>query len=1179
MGGWWDDFSNNLATDLGPLISLFGEAPTKQYLSETISFEEIIVFATAPLGILTTIVSVIRVCGSPSLRAFIGRAQEGEGNAEVELCSSTSKNVGELYNNGGIARIFGRPSLLEIVHDPKAAHDDFYFPPYRAEAGIHSPRDYFNRQRRKQDAHEINPQSEEPEWVEIVDRKRSITKRGKRSKRRGTDDDVEKGQEVLEKFPARSEVVQAEWDVGSDANPSPDDFAPSPNLSLNVGIKQRPRYWFVMAAILGIILQAAVLVWAAFARYGLGLSQNGVTDRYAVPMTTLGTIFVCFGVGFCAYLIEKSTQERRFERKTTDIRQHRSKVYWIQPGGQKLGDQVFDSFAYTHDKLSSYVTSWKANGNLVHEQNRKKRKLLHDQVLVWAAVLITFVGFGLQFLGLRACHSSVSVCQLGVMLVMSFVRAVLRTERLAKEDNMMNDHPDSSQGHELDWLAFRLNDDADVKQQLQITSSGYNEPDDMELEREYEKHFFLKAKDEYQVVAFGPLNRYSIPELPEFFNRCRKWLQKAQGKNEAEPNATAKLVLFRNRLAHLTKSWAEEQVAVRAVARNLAKAIEDTTHILLTAGLHLEAYEDLPETSMIYWPVECVLSKESQPRAKLEQVFLSVRRCAEYNDEELGSQGPANGRSLWVTGKSGQHSPRTSRKKSQNDQILTSRILWESADENPEGERDEFESWCDKTSYYHVERAEARHTWFQTGVHGHINAQLPSATLELGWQNVSKASTKKRKVNSWKYLKRTSISTAFAQEVYSSFFTAIAHLIKDIGGESKSGHPYLENTTISRIQQIFVENELGSSNDALACILPALKIQGKLPSRLHVAAVSGDMQHVKYLIETCKVDPNCKDIHGETHLTAAVKAGVPAMVDYLRLLGSDPNISNTEGRTPLLLALSQNADLTVRNLFESHWNGKEISLMPDANLADGSGVTPLVEAVNQRNVEIATLLLEKGASPDLGTTLASGLIRTPLSSAIQNGQKEMVQLLIAHQADVNSSAFYGQSLLHLAAAKPLSRTDDAHCFLFNQRPMPPSKYELATRSETDIVEELLDADVNPDARYMVGGETALHTAASNAQPWIMKRLLYRGASANAQDDAGRTPLHVAACHHFISGDQEPPSVVNTMEWDVDQSIEYTTEDVEANAVNLLIECGADPTIRDNAGRTPLDALNQAVVGG
>ncbi|EPS39490.1 hypothetical protein H072_6724 [Dactylellina haptotyla CBS 200.50] len=33
----WDDFTNNLATDLAPLIALFGEQVMKQFLSESLT--------------------------------------------------------------------------------------------------------------------------------------------------------------------------------------------------------------------------------------------------------------------------------------------------------------------------------------------------------------------------------------------------------------------------------------------------------------------------------------------------------------------------------------------------------------------------------------------------------------------------------------------------------------------------------------------------------------------------------------------------------------------------------------------------------------------------------------------------------------------------------------------------------------------------------------------------------------------------------------------------------------------------------------------------------------------------------------------------------------------------------------------------------------------------------------
>jgi hypothetical protein len=71
----WDDFANNLATDLAPLIAFFGEQATKRFLGESTSPFDNIIFAVAPLCILTAIVSVIRVLGKTSLRAFIGKDQ------------------------------------------------------------------------------------------------------------------------------------------------------------------------------------------------------------------------------------------------------------------------------------------------------------------------------------------------------------------------------------------------------------------------------------------------------------------------------------------------------------------------------------------------------------------------------------------------------------------------------------------------------------------------------------------------------------------------------------------------------------------------------------------------------------------------------------------------------------------------------------------------------------------------------------------------------------------------------------------------------------------------------------------------------------------------------------------------------------------------------------------------
>ena len=73
----------------------------------------------APIGLLTAIVSAIRVCGHSSLCAFfIGRSQEGDGVVEAELCTSTSRDVCELFNRGGITRVLGNTRVLELIYLP-----------------------------------------------------------------------------------------------------------------------------------------------------------------------------------------------------------------------------------------------------------------------------------------------------------------------------------------------------------------------------------------------------------------------------------------------------------------------------------------------------------------------------------------------------------------------------------------------------------------------------------------------------------------------------------------------------------------------------------------------------------------------------------------------------------------------------------------------------------------------------------------------------------------------------------------------------------------------------------------------------------------------------------------------------------------------------------------------------
>ena len=434
---WWSDFSNNLFTDLTPLIALFGEQPTKQFLSESLTLLDYFIFAMAPLGILTAVVSAIRVRGGPSVRAFIGRAQEGTGVSEAELCSSTSRDICELYVDGGIARVFGTTQmrLLELVHDPKAGGDDFIDTDERdATAGLYPTSEYFNGQQ--------NEWEEDLRFCDtLLDRLRSI-----RWRRRNDSAQVTS--------PSQS---QASGDTDTEADLDPPakktTFAPAPNLTLSVWMRRPHKALIWLAAIAGGILQTGVVVVAGVLTYHLRLETEDISSTgYGFPTMAAGTVLLCVGNFLCAFIVGESTRETTFVRKRKDRSKSDgrdsppARMVWLQPGGQVVGDQTFDCFGYndSHNPNPQYITSW------------KDASKSEGSGLVLLAIVLSTTGFAAQFVGLRGLHPLVSIAQLGAMLLMSAIRSSLRTQRLSKSFNLLDRCSEVLKGHELDWLTMHL---------------------------------------------------------------------------------------------------------------------------------------------------------------------------------------------------------------------------------------------------------------------------------------------------------------------------------------------------------------------------------------------------------------------------------------------------------------------------------------------------------------------------------------------------------------------------------------------------------------------------------------------------------------------------------------------------------------------------------------------------
>ena len=84
-------------------------------MSQALGWADNISLAMGPLGIVTIIVSAIRVGGPVWLKAVIGRARENRAAAEGDLMSSTSNEVCELWNGQKVVRVAGEAPIAEFI--------------------------------------------------------------------------------------------------------------------------------------------------------------------------------------------------------------------------------------------------------------------------------------------------------------------------------------------------------------------------------------------------------------------------------------------------------------------------------------------------------------------------------------------------------------------------------------------------------------------------------------------------------------------------------------------------------------------------------------------------------------------------------------------------------------------------------------------------------------------------------------------------------------------------------------------------------------------------------------------------------------------------------------------------------------------------------------------------------
>jgi ankyrin repeat protein len=303
-------------------------------------------------------------------------------------------------------------------------------------------------------------------------------------------------------------------------------------------------------------------------------------------------------------------------------------------------------------------------------------------------------------------------------------------------------------------------------------------------------------------------------------------------------------------------------------------------------------------------------------------------------------------------------------------------------------------------------------------------------------------------------------------------------------------------------------------------------------------------------------EPRPKDMNkgGFTPLLYAAREGCVECARHLIEAGADPDLEDPDRVTPLNMALlnlhfelaayliTAGADVNTWDLFGRSplYMAADVSTLP----TKGNGamaVLPSEDSVTA--LDVATLLLEKGANPNLqlkrrppyrdvpqdrggDTILAQGA--TPLLRAARAGDARFVELLLKHGALVDLPSKEGVTPLMAAAGvefgdrvtRGRNRTKEG--VLATMQLLLDAGADINARMVTEQANNPADG-LSQAARFSVTlrrpsqvpsasavpHQTALHGAAQRGYTEFVKFLAEHGADLQAKDARGRTALDLA----------------------------------------------------------------------
>ncbi|XP_073878824.1 ankyrin repeat domain-containing protein 29 isoform X13 [Macaca fascicularis] len=231
------------------------------------------------------------------------------------------------------------------------------------------------------------------------------------------------------------------------------------------------------------------------------------------------------------------------------------------------------------------------------------------------------------------------------------------------------------------------------------------------------------------------------------------------------------------------------------------------------------------------------------------------------------------------------------------------------------------------------------------------------------------------------------------------------------------------------------------------------------------AARRGNLALLKLLLNSGRVDVDCRDSHGTTLLMVAAYAGHIDCVRELVLQGADINLQRESGTTALFFAAQQGHNDVVRFLF---------GFGASTEFRTKDGATALFLAAQGGYLDVIRLLLASGAKVNQPRQDGTA----PLWIASQMGHSEVVRVMLLRGAE-----------------RDAARNDGTTALL-----------KAANKGYNDVIEELLK--FSPTLGILKNGTSALHAAVLSGNIKTVALLLEAGADPSLRNKANELPAEL-----------------------------------------------------------------------